>query len=252
MIKQVGAGVYGPNPLESIGAFSAAKAIGQLQIWRFVSFQFLHGDTGHLFMNMLAIFFFGPVIENYLGSRRFLRFYLFCGLAGPVAYLILWASRLVVGTADAQMVGASAGVFGILVAAALIAPNAKVLLFFVLPIPLRVLAWILVGIAAYVVVAEGHVAGSNAGGQAAHLGGAAIGFWLIKRPGLLSWPGRGRLRRTAPSGSSRPPRRQVRIEQNERDVDRILTKVKEGGLHSLTRHEKRTLHRATHRQRQGG
>ena len=65
-----------------IGSFSAVTAVWELQVWRFVTFQFLHAGVGHIFFNMLALYFFGPMIENYLGPRRFLAFYLLCGAAG--------------------------------------------------------------------------------------------------------------------------------------------------------------------------
>ena len=90
------------------------------------------------------------------------------------------------------MVGASAGIFGVLIAAAVrVAPNASVrLLFPPIPMKLRNLAWIMLGIAAFTLVIYGH----NAGGEAAHLGGAGVGYLLIQRPQVLNvftkWPRR--------------------------------------------------------------
>lgn len=242
----------GDGLLFRVGYFSADTAIYKFQIWRFLSFQFLHADLAHLFGNMLGIFFFGPLIESFLGSRRFLRFYLLCGFAGSLGYLLLWSTGLIVSHVSVPLVGASAGVFGILIAAALVAPNVNVLLFFVLPIRLRMLVWIIVGVAAYIVLAEGHVPGSNAGGQSAHLGGAGIGFLLIKNPSILNRLDLTRWRSSSNKGRGRWYRRQEAIQQDNTEVDRILSKVKEHGLHSLTRREKRTLQRATERQRSTG
>jgi hypothetical protein len=132
----------------------------------------------------------------------------------------------------------------------MVAPNAKVLLFFVLPIPIRVLAWLIVGVAAYTVLAKGHVAGSNAGGDAAHLGGALLGFLLIRSPALLNW--QPRLFSAAPRGPGRWQRRQQESRRDTAEVDRILTKVKEHGLHSLSRREKKILQKATEKQRRAG
>src|SRR5947209_15008284 len=68
--------------LTYLGYFSATTAIDMLQVWRFLTFQFLHAGVWHVFFNMLALYYFGPLVENFLGSRRFLAFYLICGIAG--------------------------------------------------------------------------------------------------------------------------------------------------------------------------
>ncbi|HEX2972297.1 MAG TPA: rhomboid family intramembrane serine protease [Tepidisphaeraceae bacterium] len=175
--------LFGYPPLLAWGYFSADAAIYHLQIWRFFTFQFLHASLGHIFFNMLALYFFGPLIESYLGRKRFLTFYLLCGIAGAVSYLLLWMMGILIAFSWVPLVGASAGIFGVLIAAARIAPDAQVFLLFP-PIPLRLktMAWILLGIAAFTIV----VGGNNAGGQAAHLGGAALGYLLIENPWALN------------------------------------------------------------------
>lgn len=176
-------------PLAYWGHFSPALAIFHFQIWRFVTFQFLHAGPGpwHLVVNMLMLYFFGPLVEEYLGKRRFLAFYLICGCAGPVAYLLLWAwsnvtPMALIVNSYVPLVGASAGLFGILVAAAVVAPNTTVLIYGVFPMQLRAMAWIMLGIAVYTVFSMGH----NAGGEAAHLGGAVMGWLLIRNPQWLN------------------------------------------------------------------
>jgi membrane associated rhomboid family serine protease len=170
------------RPLEAWGYFSMTKAVSEGQVWRFLTFQFLHADLGHLFSNMLSLYLFGPIMESYFGARRYLTFYLLCGMAGAASYLLLLAVHILSG-ADVPLVGASAGIFGVLVAGAVLAPNVTILLLFPpIPIKLKYLALILVGWATYVALNNG----SNAGGQAAHLGGAALGFALIRYPQLLS------------------------------------------------------------------
>jgi len=171
-----------PKPIEEWGYFSMTKAVSELQIWRFITFQFLHADTSHIFSNMLSLFFFGPIVESYFGRLRYIVFYLLCGVAGAGCYLLLLAMHILKG-ADVPLVGASAGIFGVLVAGAVLMPNAKILLLIPpIPIKLKYLALILVGWATYVALHNG----TNAGGQAAHLGGAALGFLLIRYPKLLS------------------------------------------------------------------
>ena len=135
---------------------------------------------------------FGPMIESYLGRRRFLAFYLLCGASGAGMYMILWQLGILRGTVIpgvgdispiVPLVGASAGIFGVLVAAAMVAPNATIMLLFPpIPMSLKTFAWVLIGIAVFTVFTSGH----NAGGEAAHLGGAAMGAALMSNPRVLN------------------------------------------------------------------
>jgi membrane associated rhomboid family serine protease len=175
-------GIPDRGPLESFGYFSKARAIDQLQVWRFFTFQFLHASLGHLFANMLSLYLFGPIVENYFGRARFLAFYLITGCSGAVTYLLLLLTGVLHGN-DAALVGASAGIFGVLVAGAMLAPDATIMLLFPpIPLQLKYLALILVGWAAYTAFTNG----SNAGGQAAHLGGAVVGYALMRYPQVLN------------------------------------------------------------------
>jgi membrane associated rhomboid family serine protease len=171
------------TPLEYWGHFSKYLAVDRLQIWRFITFQFLHANLGHLFFNMLALYFFGPMVESYLSSRRFLPFYLLSGIGGVALYLVLLGAGFRgIGNARVPLVGASAGIFGVLIAAAQIAPYARVLVMGVVPMSLKAMAWLFIAVAAVTVLQ----AGPNAGGEAAHLGGAAVGFVLMRWPGALT------------------------------------------------------------------
>lgn len=167
----------------AIGAFRIDLTIQHLQLWRFITFQFLHMGIGHIFSNMLGLYFFGPMIEGYLGARKFLAFYLLCGIAGAALFMILWEGSVIGQSRDVvELVGASAGVFGILVAGAVIAPNTTVMLLFP-PIPMRLktLALVLLGIEVFTILENG----AFAGGQLGHLGGAALGYLLITQPRIL-------------------------------------------------------------------
>src|SRR5262249_20365777 len=121
-----------------------------------------------------------------LGRRRYLGFYLLSGIGGAVMYVILWylgffgAART---SAGVPLVGASAGIFGVLIASAVIAPNATILIYGAIPPKLENLAWILISVALLTIFGGGY----NRGGEAAHLGGAVVGFLLIKRPRVLSF-----------------------------------------------------------------
>jgi membrane associated rhomboid family serine protease len=171
----------GMGPVERFGYFSVDRAIYHGQVWRFITCQFLHASPMHLAWNMLGLFFFGPMIEDLLQARRFLAFYLICGCAGGVSYILLWSARILIGDAYVPMIGASAGIFGVLIAAAVVAPDLEVTMIFI-PVKLRILALIMVGISVYTVI----TAGANAGGEAAHIGGALAGFGLIKNVHLLN------------------------------------------------------------------
>jgi membrane associated rhomboid family serine protease len=178
------------------GYFSAATVIYHLEFWRLITFQFLHSGFQHILFNMISLYFFGPIVENYLGGRRYLGFYLLCGIAGAMMYLAMWAVGLLHYGSQTALVGASAGIFGVLIAGAKVAPDTTVMLVFPpIPLRLRVVALITLGIAVWVVFSYG----DNAGGESAHLGGAAMGALLIWRPELLNvfdfWPRRRRKKR---------------------------------------------------------
>ena len=227
--------------LSALGAFELTRATRGLQLWRWVTYQFVHAHVWHLVFNMIALYFFGPLMERWWGSRRYLAFYLLCGISGAVLYALL-----VPFLGPGFMVGASGSIFGILAGAALVAPDQTVLFMMFLPMKLRTLALILMGVAAYTVF----TAGPNAGGQAAHLGGAALGFVLMKNPHWLGFAQRPLLRRRpVPGPVTRPPPDAHARRKQEAELDRILTKVKDQGLHSLSEKEKKTLRDATDRQR---
>lgn len=235
------------------GEFNLHLATAELQLWRWVTYQFLHLDLLHLLFNMIGLFFFGPLMEQWWGSRRFLAFYLLCGVSGGILYAVLSAvPGLFPGGGQRNLVGASGAIFGILVACAVLFPRQRVMLIFPpIPMTMRTMALVFLGISVLSLLAGAR----NAGGEAAHLGGAALGFVLARFPSLLAWAGSSRLSLSTVRESIRRRRRQRDREtaaREEAEVDRILIKVREQGLHSLTRSEKRTLQRATNRQRKAG
>ena len=169
--------------LSQLGAFSVTSAVYGLQVWRFLTLQFLHANPQHILYNMIALFFFGPMVEQVLGPRRYLLFYLLSGIASGMFYVLLWGLHILVYNPSQQLVGASGSIFGVLIAAAIIAPNVTIMFDFFIPMKLRTMAWLLLGLAVVTVLRNG----PNAGGEAAHIGGALAGFLLIKNPVLLNW-----------------------------------------------------------------
>jgi len=240
-------GAFSPqlhNAFINYGHFSTFWGFRKLEVWRLITFQFLHANLMHVFFNMFGLFIFGSLVEQYLGARRYLAFYLTCGIFGGLMYLLLNLVGLahiplpgaLVVSQNTQLIGASAGVFGVILACAYIAPDLTIqLLFPPIPLKMRTFAYAYVAIALFNLLFGGH----NAGGDAAHIGGAIAGYFFIRNAHLLTDffdvfndsrkhpPG---VRRTPPKGD---------------EVDRILAKVRQSGLASLSEREKRALRRAT-------
>ena len=230
---------------------STDNAVFKVQYWRFIGFQFLHADVTHLLFNMIGLYFFGPLVEQYLGGKRYLAFYLLCGIFGAVLYLILNLAGFVVGkevpfllvnNPASQLIGASAGVFGVLLAGAFLAPSARVLVFLVFPMKLSTMAYLLVAFSILTMFNNG----SNAGGETAHLGGAIAGWYFIRNPhhlkGFFDFLGK------ADPTSKRFALRDKGTSQEE--IDRILDKIHNKGLQSLTSKEKKILHNASRKGRE--
>lgn len=171
-----GADIYEPF-LTKLGYFSWYTSFTQGEIWRIITYQFLHANIGHLIFNMWALFFFGPHIEYIMGSKRFLAFYLVCGVAGAL-FSALLGSLMLYGSAwpYVGMVGASASIYGVMIATAFLYPDARIsLLFPPVTLTMRSFALIIIGIATLVIFANGY----NAGGEAGHLGGAIMGLLIM-------------------------------------------------------------------------
>jgi len=216
------------------------------QVWRYLTFQFLH-DTGgiwHIVFNMLGLYVLGTPLEQMWGSRRFLRFYLSCGVVAGLLYVVVGLS---VGSPDwIPMIGASGGVYGVLLAAAVLCPHIRIIFLF-FPVPIRLAAIIIFG-GMVLFLLRSLQAGVYSGGfwsDVGHFGGAAMAaawLWVIPRFGTVT---RSAARRTRQGAWERKMRRK---RQDQAEIDRILDKIREGGLDSLTWKEKRTLKEATRRQ----
>ena len=160
-----------------LGAFSWFKCMEEMELWRIISYQFVHADVMHLVFNMWALFFFGPAIEHIMGPRRFLAFYLTCGVAGALFSALLGCTILYTPYwAFIPMVGASAAIYGVMIATAFLYPHARIsLLFPPVTLTMRAFALIIIGIATAVILFNGN----NAGGEAGHLGGIIMGLIIM-------------------------------------------------------------------------
>jgi membrane associated rhomboid family serine protease len=204
-----------------------------LQLWRPITYQFLHAGMWHVFWNMLVLFFFGPMLERPWGGKKFLTFYLICGAMGGLFYPLL---ALVGWLRVGPMVGASGSILGILAAAAILFPQMRVYVWGIFPVKLMVLALVLAAISILTLLRPDQFA--NAGGEAAHLAGMAAGAAYV-----LSESWRAKLKIKIKGGSWE---RKIAARRNlQLEVDRILQKVHDSGIHSLTPDEKKTLKKAT-------
>lgn len=255
LVKYVAPGVW--QAFFIWGHFSTTEAIFHLGFWRFLTFQFLHGSLLHLAFNMLGIWFLGRLVEDQLGPKKFLAFYLVCGIFGGLMYLLLnllggvlglRVPGLLMNDPATPLIGASAGVFGVVMACAYIAPNATVqLLFPPIPMKMKTFAYGFVALALLMLL----LGSNNAGGEAAHLGGAIAGFYFIRNTHHLIdfFDVLGDSRKPKTPKRGRTPRGGGGASQAE--VDRVLEKVQASGLGSLTDAERATLRQATDRQRHG-
>lgn len=120
------------------------------RVWQFFTYMFVHDPRyiGHLFFNMLMLWFFGSVIEQHFGSRRFIRFYLLCGVSASIVYEVVNLLRIFVWGAEPSllvpMIGASGAIYGVLFAFGYLYPDQPILLGFIIPVPARVLIGFLI------------------------------------------------------------------------------------------------------------
>jgi membrane associated rhomboid family serine protease len=146
--------------------------------WQLVTYAFLHGGWLHLFSNMLALYMFGPDAERVLGSRRFIQFYFACVVGAALTQMIVMS---IVDPGPTETIGASGGIFGILLFYGMTFPNRRIMLIFP-PIPMP--AWLFVTLYGIFELVQG-VSGSSQGvAHFAHLGGLATGYLMI-----LYWRG---------------------------------------------------------------
>jgi membrane associated rhomboid family serine protease len=172
---------FGLWPLSSTGLGGMAGFLP----WQVVTYSFLHGGLLHLFFNMFALYMFGSDIERVFGQRRFLVFYFTCVVTAAAAQLVVTA---IIGGAPYPTIGASGGVFGVLLAFGMYFPRRTVMLIFP-PIPMP--AWLFVIVYGVIELYLG-ITGTQAGvAHFAHLGGMLGGYLMIRywrgRPPRRRW-----------------------------------------------------------------
>jgi len=229
-----------------------------LRPWTIITYAFNHSltDIFHILFNMLALYWFGRLFVEYLGSDKLIAMYLLGALAAGTCYLLVFNTvPFFKNQADFPgMVGASGAVYAIMVAAATLMPDYTFFLLFLGPVKIKYIA------AFYIVLSFLGSVGANAGGNIAHLGGALMGFVYIKQlQAGVNWGAWITATLEAIKGLfSNKPRVKVSYRKDspggrngnlsgvsQKEIDDILDKISDGGYESLTREEKDKLFKAS-------
>lgn len=187
---------------EILCAYSWFTCFLEGEIWRLITYQFVHANFGHILFNMWALYFFGPAVEQAMGPRRYLLFYLVCGIAGALFSSLLAGLNLYSSLPESPqatlicnqiaefagytgqvhcwemipLIGASASIYGVMVACAFMYPDVRIsLLFPPITLRLRTFAICVIGIATATILFNL----TNAGGEAGHLGGIIMGALIM-------------------------------------------------------------------------
>lgn len=237
--------------------------------WTLITYMFTHQGFLHILFNMLFLYWFGQLIMDYLGSKKFVNLYILGGLAGGLFYMLMY--NLIPYyhpmVDSSVLLGASAGVSAIIVGAATLVPNHSFMLIFIGPVKIKYIAIFYVIFKSFA-----GLDGPNAGGELAHLGGAAIGYlyivqlrrgtdlggWLTALfEGIVKLFHRPRIRVShrreksytySATGTQKGQARKQntpanKVSQNE--IDAILDKISEKGYESLSKEEKQKLFKAS-------
>jgi len=236
--------------------YLSSTTIKNGEVWRLISHLFVHASFFHIFFNMLVLAIFGKVVEQRIGKKRFYLLYFFAGLIAALVYLsVNWRS----GT---RAVGASGAIMGIFMSAALYMPTMPIYLFFI-PIPIKIWKFVkwYAGFS-FVLLLFRSFAGMNFGlnwAHSAHLGGILGGylylkyFLQVKGPSIdfSKWFSTLKNKRKTKGFTHVKKRKKTgsytkgeSTDSSLEDVDRILDKISNLGMGSLTEEEKTTLENA--------
>ncbi len=236
---------------------------GKFEIWQLFTYQFLHGGFSHILFNMFALWMFGMEIENEWGSKKFLIYYLMCGVGAGVFHLFL---SPILGLSPAPTIGASGAIFGVMIAFALMYPDRYIFLYLFIPVKAKYLI-------VFLIVLEFLMVDSASSGVAhlAHLGGAIVGFIYIMfdnsivislKNSLRSGPRNTYKTNTSNQSWTSTFRRKEenKVQDAEfydikddfsnitqADIDKILDKISQSGYQNLSDREKKILFEASKR-----
>lgn len=237
------------RPFDELFGLVPRQVLQERWVWQIFTYLFVHGGITHLLFNLFALWMFGMPVEAQWGTRDFLKFYFLCGTGAALATLALSPHS------PLPVIGASGSVYGLLVAFAMLYPDAVIYLYFLIPISARNMAILFAVIEFFAGAADS----TPTVARFAHLGGMVTGFvyirwwWTIKIK-LKGWAGdllekapQPRLpsRRRSGGVPEEPPTREGG--ETMAEVDRILDKILSSGLDSLTEEERAVMKRYSDR-----
>jgi len=212
-------------------------------IWQLVTYMFLHGNLFHIFFNMFTLWMFGCEVERHLGSSKFLQYYLLTGIAGGLLQLAVnWGAPSII-------YGASAAIYGVLIAFGLLFPNRTItlLLFFILPIQMkaRTMVAIFIGISLVLGFQGQLLGGGDHVAHFAHLGGAFAGYFLLRGRSLYSGILRTIAERQRRKREVIENARKKSIHRKRKEIDEILDRINEIGYDNIPQEDKNFLKHAS-------
>lgn len=229
--------------------------------WTLITYMFAHSrwDIFHILFNMLVFYWFGRLFVEYLGSAKMTALYILGGLAGGIFYLLMFNTVpfYMERSGFSGMVGASAAIYGIVVATATLLPNYTFFLMFFGPVKIKYIAGF------YVIISFLGTTQSNAGGNLAHLGGALMGFIYLKQlqaginwgawiTATLEWfqdlfKSKPKVKVTYRSEEKTTSKKTVKVpgKASQAEIDAILDKISDRGYESLSKEEKEKLFNAS-------
>ena len=206
-------------------------------LWQLFTYGFLPSvtDVFHLLLNLLTLYFFGTMLEESIGTRRFVVFYLSAMVVGAVCFLVPG----ILGTGDTPAIGASGAVLGVMVAMATLRPRQRVLFLFV-PVTLSFLALLFFGITLFQAALQWKAGEGGGVAHLVHLGGIVYGFLAVKLGWIFADP-------ISAFERSRAAREIERRQDDEARMDQLLEKINREGMSSLSRSEREFLKRVSSR-----
>jgi membrane associated rhomboid family serine protease len=249
-----------PGEFEAKYLYLSLDGIKRGFVWQLLSFQFLHAGPLHLILNGWTLWVFGREVEDALGKSRFLTLYFLSGAIGGLFQILL--SLISPALFGGGVLGASAGIFGVIAAYAMLGPNRvlSILLFFIIPVNMRAIVLVWGSVAVSVLgILFAHRFGDHIA-HAAHLGGIVTGVLFMKfglrlTDGISdSFESRRRkkdlIRAVSikiPKWPQGGPENTGEVSEEEfisREVDPILDKISQHGIQSLTERERKILEAA--------
>ncbi|WP_207535439.1 rhomboid family protein [Desertivirga arenae] len=215
------------------------------KFWTLFTYMFVHEDFLHFIFNMLALYWFGRIFEDFLNARQFTFTYIAGGIVGGLLFILFY--NVFPGYQEtlpyATVVGASACVMAIIVATATLLPDYNLHLLIFGSVQLKYLALV------YILIDIIGMAGLNAGGAIAHLGGALLGFVYIKQlKAGNDWSKTfQRKPRLKVVHREKVTSRVINDIPEQEVIDRILDKISQKGYQSLTKQEKELLFKASNK-----